>query len=44
LIADSPTAVDIESAAEAGLRYLAKPLAPARLRAVMSRLLMVAAS
>jgi histidine kinase len=44
LIADSPTAADIESAADAGLRYLAKPLAPARLRAVMSRLLMVASS
>lgn len=41
LIAEAPSASDIERAQAAGLRYLVKPLAPARLRAVMSRLLMV---
>ncbi|WP_426287636.1 hybrid sensor histidine kinase/response regulator [Luteibacter sp. E-22] len=41
LIGDAPSASDIERANAAGLRYLVKPLAPARLRAVMSRLLMV---
>lgn len=42
LIAEAPSASDVERAAVAGLRYLTKPLAPARLRAVMSRLLMLA--
>ncbi|MDR6643390.1 histidine kinase [Luteibacter sp. 1214] len=42
LIAEAPSASDVERAAAAGLRYLTKPLAPARLRAVMSRLLMLA--
>jgi len=42
LIATAPSAADIERAHAAGLRYLVKPLAPARLRAVMSRLLMLA--
>lgn len=42
LIAEAPSAADVERAAAAGLRYLTKPLAPARLRAVMSRLLMLA--
>lgn len=41
LIGDAPSASDIERASATGLRYLVKPLAPARLRAVMSRLLMV---
>lgn len=42
LIAETPSAADVDRAAAAGLRYLTKPLAPARLRAVMSRLLMLA--
>lgn len=42
LMAAAPSAADIERAHAAGLRYLVKPLAPARLRAVMSRLLMLA--
>ncbi|MET0256892.1 MAG: PAS-domain containing protein [Luteibacter sp.] len=42
LIAEAPSAADVERAAAAGLRYLTKPLAPARLRAVMSRLLLLA--
>ena len=41
LIAVQPSEIDIRHAAEEGLRYLTKPLAPARLRAVLSRLLMV---
>ncbi|KAF1008640.1 MAG: Aerobic respiration control sensor protein ArcB [Luteibacter sp.] len=40
LIAARPSQADILHAAEDGLRYLTKPLAPARLRAVLSRLLM----
>ncbi|UPG90006.1 PAS-domain containing protein [Luteibacter aegosomaticola] len=42
LMAAAPRQADIERAAAEGLRYLTKPLAPARLRAVMTRLLMVA--
>lgn len=42
LMAASPRQADIERASAQGLRYLVKPLAPARLRAVMTRLLMVA--
>ena len=41
LIAMRPSESDIRNAADEGLRYLTKPLAPARLRAVLSRLLMV---
>ncbi|WP_448100236.1 hybrid sensor histidine kinase/response regulator [Luteibacter jiangsuensis] len=42
LMAASPRQADIERGSAQGLRYLVKPLAPARLRAVMTRLLMVA--
>ena len=41
LMAAAPRQADIERATAQGLRYLTKPLAPARLRAVMTRLLMV---
>jgi histidine kinase len=41
LIAEAPSAADVERAAAVGVRYLTRPLAPARLRAVMSRMLMV---
>ena len=40
LLSVAPSAAAIEHARALGLRYLVKPLAPARLRAVMSRLLM----
>jgi len=40
LLSVAPSAAAIEHARGLGLRYLIKPLAPARLRAVMSRLLM----
>jgi histidine kinase len=40
LIASAPSAADVERAATAGVRYLARPLAPARLRAIMSRMLL----
>lgn len=40
LMAASPRQADIERASAHGLRYLVKPLAPARLRAMMTRLLM----
>ncbi|QWT22319.1 PAS-domain containing protein [Bacillus sp. NP157] len=42
LMALAPGQADIERGMAAGLRYLVKPLAPARLRAVLTRLLMVA--
>jgi histidine kinase len=42
LIAAAPSADEVARAASAGVRYLSRPLAPARLRAVMSRLLMAA--
>lgn len=41
LMAAAPRQADIERATAQGLRYLTKPLAPARLRAVMTRLFMV---
>nr|WP_036142535.1 PAS-domain containing protein [Luteibacter sp. 9135] len=41
LIAEAPSTADVERAAAVGVRYLTRPLAPARLRAVMSRMLMV---
>ncbi|MEX1828967.1 PAS-domain containing protein [Luteibacter sp. CQ10] len=41
LMAVSPSQEEVRRAGEEGLRYLTKPLAPARLRAVVTRLLMV---
>jgi histidine kinase len=41
LMAAAPRQADIERATAQGLRYLVKPLAPARVRAVLTRLLMV---